>query len=78
MTNLLITEDWRWWLTDFSRAFRLTKKLSEPCGTGLHKTNPRRSAAGPANGYILIRAAAAYPRGRPSIFREHLTTTGCG
>lgn len=30
MTNLLITDDWRMWLIDFSRAFRLTKKLQEP------------------------------------------------
>lgn len=30
MTNLLITSDWRLWLIDFSRAFRLTKKLQEP------------------------------------------------
>jgi hypothetical protein len=30
MTNLLITKDWRLWLIDFSRAFRLTKKLQEP------------------------------------------------
>jgi hypothetical protein len=30
MTNLLITKDWRVWLIDFSRAFRLTKKLQEP------------------------------------------------
>jgi hypothetical protein len=30
MTNLLITSDWRLWLIDFSRAFRLTRKLQEP------------------------------------------------
>ena len=30
MTNLLITKDWRLWLIDFSRAFRLNKKLQEP------------------------------------------------
>jgi hypothetical protein len=30
MTNLLITKDWRLWLIDFSRAFRLTKTLQEP------------------------------------------------
>lgn len=30
MTNLLITKDWRLWLIDFTRAFRLTKKLQEP------------------------------------------------
>ena len=30
MTNLLITKDWRVWLIDFSRAFRLSKTLQEP------------------------------------------------
>jgi hypothetical protein len=30
MTNLLITKDWRVWMIDFSRAFRLTKSLREP------------------------------------------------
>jgi hypothetical protein len=30
MTNLLITKDWRVWLIDFSRAFRITKTLQEP------------------------------------------------
>jgi hypothetical protein len=30
MTNLLITKDWRIWLIDFSRAFRLSKTLQEP------------------------------------------------
>ena len=32
MTNLLITKDWRVWMIDFSRAFRLTKQLQEPEG----------------------------------------------
>ena len=32
MTNLLITKDWRVWMIDFSRAFRLTKSLQEPDG----------------------------------------------
>ncbi len=30
MTNLLITKDWRMWLIDFSRAFRMSKTLQEP------------------------------------------------
>jgi hypothetical protein len=30
MTNLLITKDWRVWLIDFSRSFRLTRTLQEP------------------------------------------------
>lgn len=30
MTNMLITKDWRVWLIDFSRAFRLTKTLQNP------------------------------------------------
>lgn len=30
MTNLLITKDWRLWMIDFSRAFRLTKALQKP------------------------------------------------
>jgi hypothetical protein len=30
MTNLLITKDWRVWLIDFSRAFRMAKTLQEP------------------------------------------------
>jgi hypothetical protein len=30
MTNLLITKDWRLWLIDFTRGFRLTKTLQEP------------------------------------------------
>jgi hypothetical protein len=30
MTNLLITKDWRIWMIDFSRAFRITKTLQNP------------------------------------------------
>jgi hypothetical protein len=30
MTNLLITKDWRVWLIDSSRAFRMAKTLQEP------------------------------------------------
>lgn len=30
MTNLLITKDWRVWMIDFSRAFRLTRTLQKP------------------------------------------------
>ena len=30
MTNLLIAKDWRVWMIDFSRAFRLTKSLRGP------------------------------------------------
>ena len=30
MTNMLITKDWRVWMIDFSRAFRLTKALQDP------------------------------------------------
>jgi hypothetical protein len=30
MTNMLITTDWRLWLIDFSRAFRLTKTIRQP------------------------------------------------
>ncbi len=30
MTNILITKDWRIWMIDFSRAFRLTKAIKEP------------------------------------------------
>jgi len=30
MTNILITKDWRMWLIDFSRAFRMTKTLYNP------------------------------------------------
>ena len=30
MTNLLITKDWRIWMIDFSRAFRMTKTISNP------------------------------------------------
>lgn len=30
MTNALITKDWRFWMIDFSRAFRLTKTLLGP------------------------------------------------
>lgn len=30
MTNLLITKDWRVWLIDSSRAFRMSKTLQEP------------------------------------------------
>lgn len=30
MTNLLITKDWRVWMIDFSRAFRLTRALQKP------------------------------------------------
>ena len=29
-TNMLITEDWRVWMVDFTRAFRKTKALREP------------------------------------------------
>jgi hypothetical protein len=30
MTNMLITKDWRVWLIDFTRAFRLTKTINDP------------------------------------------------
>jgi len=30
MTNVLITKDWRIWMIDFSRAFRLTKTINDP------------------------------------------------
>ena len=30
MTNMLITPDWRLWLIDFSRGFRLTKTIRQP------------------------------------------------
>ena len=30
MTNVLITKDWRMWLIDFSRAFRMTKTITNP------------------------------------------------
>jgi hypothetical protein len=30
MTNVLITKDWRIWLIDFSRAFRMTKTINNP------------------------------------------------
>jgi hypothetical protein len=30
MTNVLITKDWRVWMIDFSRAFRMTKTLPTP------------------------------------------------
>lgn len=30
MTNILITEDWKMWMIDFSRAFRLSHNLLEP------------------------------------------------
>jgi len=30
MTNMLITKDWRVWLIDFTRAFRLTKTIADP------------------------------------------------
>jgi hypothetical protein len=30
MTNLLITKDWRLWMIDFSRAFRMTKTINDP------------------------------------------------
>ena len=30
MTNLLITKDWRIWMIDFTRAFRLTKTINDP------------------------------------------------
>jgi len=30
LTNLLITKDWRVWMIDFSRAFRLMKELNNP------------------------------------------------
>lgn len=30
LTNLLITKDWRIWMIDFSRAFRITKSLRKP------------------------------------------------
>jgi hypothetical protein len=30
MTNVLITKDWRVWMIDFSRAFRITKTLQNP------------------------------------------------
>ncbi len=30
LTNLLITKDWRLWMIDFSRAFRITKGLRNP------------------------------------------------
>jgi hypothetical protein len=30
MTNMLITKDWRIWMIDFSRAFRLTKTINDP------------------------------------------------
>ena len=30
MTNLLITKDWRVWMIDFSRAFRMTKTINSP------------------------------------------------
>ena len=30
LTNLLITKDWRVWMIDFSRAFRLMKRLNNP------------------------------------------------
>lgn len=30
MTNLLITKDWRIWMIDFSRAFRVTKTINNP------------------------------------------------
>jgi len=30
LTNLLITKDWRIWMIDFSRAFRVTKVLNKP------------------------------------------------
>jgi hypothetical protein len=30
MTNMLITRDWRVWMIDFSRAFRLTRTLQKP------------------------------------------------
>ena len=30
MTNMLITKDWRVWLIDFTRAFRLTKSIADP------------------------------------------------
>jgi len=30
MTNILITKDWRVWLIDFTRAFRLTKTIADP------------------------------------------------
>jgi hypothetical protein len=30
MTNILIAKDWRIWLIDFSRAFRMTKTLNHP------------------------------------------------
>jgi hypothetical protein len=30
MTNLLIAKDWRIWMIDFSRAFRMTKTINNP------------------------------------------------
>ena len=30
MTNVLITKDWRIWMIDFSRAFRMTKTINNP------------------------------------------------
>src|SRR5687767_13061271 len=30
MTNLLITKDWRIWMIDFTRAFRMTKTVADP------------------------------------------------
>ena len=30
MTNVLITKDWRIWLIDFSRAFRMTRTITNP------------------------------------------------
>jgi hypothetical protein len=30
MTNVLITKDWRIWMIDFSRAFRMTKTVNNP------------------------------------------------
>jgi len=30
MTNVLIAKDWRIWMIDFSRAFRLTKTINDP------------------------------------------------
>jgi hypothetical protein len=30
MTNMLITKDWRVWMIDFTRAFRMTKTISNP------------------------------------------------
>jgi hypothetical protein len=30
MTNILIAKDWRIWMIDFSRAFRMTKTINNP------------------------------------------------